>query len=132
MSPGPDPDRNRMNAPVAQRPDEAQAASGMQVFAFFHLNLAFSSIEEERRDEVIAVAIGPCCGWRNARSHRHGNFRLYAGRNRARDPAWIARAREPDRARPDRTDRFRLQPDDRAAGAGAGHGGKSAPGPRNL
>ena len=31
----------------------------MQLFAFFHLNLAFSSIEEEQRDEVIARCYWP-------------------------------------------------------------------------
>ena len=46
-----------MNAPL--RSPDVGAASGLQVFAFFHLNLAFSSIEEERRDAVIAHCYWP-------------------------------------------------------------------------
>jgi len=46
-----------MNAPL--RAPDIQAASGLTVFAFFHLNLAFSSIEEDRRGEVIARCYWP-------------------------------------------------------------------------
>jgi hypothetical protein len=46
-----------MNAPL--RHGEAAAEPAFQVFAFFHLNLAFSSIEEERRGEVIARCYWP-------------------------------------------------------------------------
>ncbi len=47
-----------MNAPLKRR--ELAAASGtLQLFALFHLNLAFSSIEEEQRAEVIARCYWP-------------------------------------------------------------------------
>ena len=46
-----------MNAPLLSTDIGAEGA--LQVFAFFHLNLAFSSIEEERRGEVIARCYWP-------------------------------------------------------------------------
>jgi hypothetical protein len=68
--------------------------SDMRVFAFFHLNLAFSSIEEARRDDVIAH-----CYWPLLRlAMRAGPLGLeisgYTLEQVAqRDPAWIAQAR---------------------------------------
>src|SRR6185503_18944560 len=56
----------RMNTPRLN--NEISGHGGLlQVFAFFHLNLAFSSIEEERRDEVIARCYWPLL--RLAHSH---------------------------------------------------------------
>ena len=68
--------------------------SGLQVFAFFHLNLAFSSIEEERRGDVIAR-----CYWPLLRlAERIGPIGMevsgYTLEEIARrDPEWIGRAR---------------------------------------
>ena len=79
-----------MNAPA---PD-IQAASGLRVFAFFHLNLAFSSIEEERRGDVIAR-----CYWPLLRlAERCGPIGMEISgytleQIAARDPEWIGRAR---------------------------------------
>ena len=44
-----------MNAPHRS----ADITGATLAFAFFHLNLVFSSIEEERRDEVIARCYWP-------------------------------------------------------------------------
>ena len=44
---------------IAVRHREVTTRSGLSVFAFFHLNLAFSSIEEARRDAVIAGCYWP-------------------------------------------------------------------------
>ena len=41
-----------MNAPLRRRQFDADTAC-LRLFAFFHLNLAFSSIEEDQRCEVI-------------------------------------------------------------------------------
>src|SRR5262249_45276507 len=86
-------DRDAMNAPVAQR--EVAAASGtLQLFALFHLNLAFSSIEEEQRGEVIAR-----CYWPLLRlAEQFGPIGIEATgftleEIAARDPEWIGRAR---------------------------------------
>ncbi len=81
-----------MNAPL--RAPDIQAASGLTVFAFFHLNLAFSSIEEERRGEVIAR-----CYWPLLRlAERCGPIGLEVSgytleEIAARDPEWIGRAK---------------------------------------
>jgi Glycosyl hydrolase family 57 len=82
-----------MNAPLFNR--DSQTHSGwLRVFAFFHLNLAFSSIEEERRAEAIA-----CCYWpllKLAENHPHIGIEVsgYTLEEIARhDPAWIAQAR---------------------------------------
>lgn len=81
-----------MNAPL--RAPDIQAASGLNVFAFFHLNLAFSSIEEERRGEVIAR-----CYWPLLRlAERCGPIGMEVSgytleEIAARDPEWIGRAK---------------------------------------
>jgi hypothetical protein len=82
-----------MNAPLFNR--DVQAHSGwLRVFAFFHLNLAFSSIEEERRAEAIARCYWPLL--KLAESHPHIGIEVsgYTLEEIARhDPAWIAQAR---------------------------------------
>jgi hypothetical protein len=81
-----------MNAPL--RAPGVQAASGLRVFAFFHLNLAFSSIEEERRGEVIAR-----CYWPLLRlAERAGPIGIEVSgytleEIASRDPEWIGRAK---------------------------------------
>ncbi|GEM_PF-5296786 len=47
-----------MNAPFRQ-PDTAARTATLHLFAFFHLNLAFSSIEEGQRAEVIKRCYRP-------------------------------------------------------------------------
>ncbi|HYS46463.1 MAG TPA: hypothetical protein VEM35_08495, partial [Rhizomicrobium sp.] len=82
-----------MNAPLLNR--DLQGHCGrLRVFAFFHLNLAFSSIEEERRAEVIARCYWPLL--RLAENHPHIGIEVsgYTLEEIARlDPSWIARAR---------------------------------------
>jgi len=82
-----------MNAPLTSR--EVQAVPGwLRVFAFFHLNLMFSSIEVERRDEVIAR-----CYWPLLRlAEKHGHLGIEVSgctleEIARRDPEWIAKAR---------------------------------------
>jgi hypothetical protein len=81
-----------MNAPL--RSPDVRAVGGLRVFAFFHLNLAFSSIEEERRDAVVAH-----CYWPLLRlAERCGPVGMeisgYTLEEVAhRDPEWIGRAR---------------------------------------
>jgi hypothetical protein len=83
-----------MNAPLVQR--ELAAASGtLQLFALFHLNLAFSSIEEEQRGEVIARCYWPLL----VLAEKFGPIGIEATgftleEIASRDPAWIAKARE--------------------------------------
>ncbi|HET7086188.1 MAG TPA: hypothetical protein VFI23_15540 [Rhizomicrobium sp.] len=82
-----------MNAPLSNR--DTQAQSGwLRVFAFFHLNLAFSSIEEERRSEVIARCYWPLLGLAERHPHIGLEVSGYTLEEIARlDPAWIAKAR---------------------------------------
>jgi hypothetical protein len=76
-----------MNAPCRQF--EVETAT-LRLFAFFHLNLAFSSIEEEQRGEVIAR-----CYWPLLRlAERCGPIGVEASgytleEIARRDPAWI-------------------------------------------
>jgi hypothetical protein len=78
-----------MNAPFPSRQFEVKAAT-LRLFAFFHLNLAFSAIEEEQRGEVIAR-----CYWPLLRlAERHGPIGVEASgytleEIAERDPAWI-------------------------------------------
>src|SRR6185436_2314664 len=54
-----DPGRfSQMNAPLLHSTAKVDGAC-LRVFALFHLNLAFSSIEEERRPEVVARCYWP-------------------------------------------------------------------------
>jgi len=83
-----------MNAPLFDRDSQAHAGR-LQVFAVFHLNLAFSSIEEERRPQVIKSCYWPLL--RLAERHAHLGIEVsgYTLEEIARrDPAWIARARQ--------------------------------------
>lgn len=82
-----------MNAPMQTH--ELNALGGtLCAFAFFHLNLAFSSIEEEKRCEVIERCYWPLL--KLAESHPIGmeitGFTLEE--IASRDPEWIVRARE--------------------------------------
>ena len=83
-----------MNAPLFQR-EKTAAASTLGLFALFHLNLAFSSIEEEQRNEVIER-----CYWPLLRlAEKHGPIGMEATgftleEIAKRDPEWILRARK--------------------------------------
>jgi len=83
-----------MNAPLLQR-EHAAGAATLSLFALFHLNLAFSSIEEEQRSDVINR-----CYWPLLRlAERHGPIGLEATgftleEIAKRDPEWILKARE--------------------------------------
>src|SRR5450432_1341040 len=82
-----------MNAPLLNRDVHAHGGH-LRVFACFHLNLAFSSIEEERRAEVIARCYWPLL--RLAEKHPHIGIEVsgYTLEQIAHhDPAWIAQAR---------------------------------------
>ena len=80
-----------MNAPLFQheRPDRSRT---FRLFALFHLNLAFSSIEEDQRSEVIER-----CYWPLLRlAEKFGPFGIEATgftleEIAARDPLWIAK-----------------------------------------
>jgi hypothetical protein len=83
-----------MNAPLFNR-DSQTHAGWLRVFAVFHLNLAFSSIEEERRPQVVASCYWPLL--RLAERHAHLGIEIsgYTLEEIARfDPAWIAKARQ--------------------------------------
>lgn len=82
-----------MNAPLLNR--DVQTHQGwLRVFAFFHLNLAFSSIEEERRPEVIARCYWPVLRLAETCNHIGMEVSGYTLEEIARhDPAWIAQAR---------------------------------------
>lgn len=83
-----------MNAPLL-RCEHPAAAGTLNLFALFHLNLAFSSIEEEQRSEVIER-----CYWPLLRlAEKHGPIGLEATgftleEIAKRDPKWILKARE--------------------------------------
>ena len=82
-----------MNAPW-RKGEVAAAAGTLHLFALFHLNLAFSSIEEEQRAEVIERCYWPLLNLAEA----HGPIGLEATgytleEIAARDPAWIEKAR---------------------------------------
>lgn len=83
-----------MNAPLRQGEISLEAVT-LNLFALFHLNLAFSSIEEEQRDTVIARCYWPLLELAAV----HGPIGIEATgftleEIAARDPAWIVRARE--------------------------------------
>src|SRR5882757_1948803 len=83
-----------MNAPFLDSEIPGQTG-GLRVFAFFHLNLAFSSIEEDRRAKVIAKCYWPLL--RLAEKHPHIGIEVsgYTLEQIAiHDPAWIAQARK--------------------------------------
>ncbi|HEY5084043.1 MAG TPA: hypothetical protein VII48_05955 [Rhizomicrobium sp.] len=81
-----------MNAPLLSTDIGAQSA--LQVFAFFHLNLAFSSIEEERRGEVIARCYWPLLQLAERAGPIGMELSGYTLEEiAARDPEWIGRAK---------------------------------------
>src|SRR5262249_30168514 len=70
------------------------ATATLKLFALFHLNLAFSSIEEEQRGDVIARCYWPLLHLAEA----HGPIGIEATgftleEIAKRDPAWIEKAR---------------------------------------
>ena len=80
-----------MNAPLR---DIGVSTSTLHLFALFHCNLAFSSIEEDRRGEVIARCYWPLLEL----AQKHGPIGLEATgftleEIAKRDPEWIGRAR---------------------------------------
>jgi hypothetical protein len=90
----PNPKSAAMNAPLSHH-DLPANVGWLRVFAFFHLNLAFSSIEEERRAEVVARCYWPLLNL--AERHHHIGIEVsgYTLEEIARiDPSWIVRARE--------------------------------------
>lgn len=81
-----------MNAPLHSK--DVTAASETLVFAFFHLNLAFSSIEEERRGAVIRQCYWPLLGLAERAGPLGVEMSGYTLEEiAARDPEWIAAAR---------------------------------------
>src|ERR1043165_9192724 len=83
-----------MNAPLLHRESAAQNGQ-LSVFAVFHLNLAFSSIEEERRPEVIARCYWPLLRLADRYPHLGIEITGYTLEEIARlDPAWIEEARK--------------------------------------
>lgn len=81
-----------MNAPL--RSSEMSAGAALRVFAFFHLNLAFSSIEEERRGDIIERCYWPLLGLAERAGPLGMEVSGYTLEEIARrDPEWIARAR---------------------------------------
>ena len=81
-----------MNAPLlrSERPASSQT---LKLFALFHLNLAFSSIEEEQRGEVIARCYWPLLQL----AKKFGPIGIEISgftleEIAARDPVWIAKA----------------------------------------
>jgi hypothetical protein len=82
-----------MNAPLLARETNAAQAT-LDLFALFHLNLAFSSIEEEARGDVVRRCYWPLLELAKA----YGPIGLEATgftleEIAARDPAWCAQAR---------------------------------------
>ena len=83
-----------MNAPLT-RQDLKGSTATLDFFAVFHLNLAFSSIEEEQRSEVIARCYWPLLQL----AESHGPVGIEATgytleEIALRDPKWIAAARD--------------------------------------
>lgn len=83
-----------MNAPL-RAGDIAAATGTLRLFALFHLNLAFSSIEEEQRGDVIARCYWPLLGLAEV----HGPIGIEMTgftleEIASRDPVWIARLRD--------------------------------------
>jgi hypothetical protein len=83
-----------MNAPLFSR-DLHVHAGWLRLFAVFHLNMAFSSIAEERRSELIDRCYWPLL--RLAEKHHHIGVEISAftlEEVARRDPAWIAAFRK--------------------------------------
>jgi hypothetical protein len=84
-----------MSARAKAKNPRAAAAPRLQLFSVFHLNLAFSSIPEEDRGNVIARCYWPLL----ALAATHGPIGIEATgftleEIARRDPAWIARFRD--------------------------------------
>src|SRR5665213_853857 len=83
-----------MNALTRNHELQNAQTARLRLFAFFHLNVAFSSIEEEQRAEVIAK-----CYWPLLRlAETNGPIGIEASgftleEIAARDPAWITAAK---------------------------------------
>lgn len=78
-----------MNAPLSSKQFDAPTAN-LQLFAFFHMNLAFSSIEADQHAEVIARCYWPLLHL----AERHGPIGIEASgftleTIAAHDPHWI-------------------------------------------
>lgn len=81
-----------MNAPLLG--NRVGAGGALRVFAFFHLNLAFSSIEAERRSDVIARCYWPLLELAERVGPLGMELSGYTLEEIAlRDPEWIGRAR---------------------------------------
>jgi hypothetical protein len=83
-----------MNAPLRHRASRSETGA-LNLFAFFHLNLAFSSIEESQRETVIKRCYWPLLEF--ARSHGPTGIEATGftlEEIAARDPGWIEAARE--------------------------------------
>ena len=94
---------------IALRQQDVATQSGLSVFAFFHLNLAFSSIEEDRRDGVIANCYWPLLKLAQRVGPLGVEVSGYTLEDiAARDPAWIQAARDLLAAGAHRTHRVRL------------------------
>jgi len=85
-----------MNAHARQRESVAKAGT-LNLFALFHLNLAFSSIEEEQRGDVIARCYWPLL--RKAWPHRHRSDGIHAGGDRGARPRMDRKGAHADCAR---------------------------------
>lgn len=84
-----------MNAPLMQTAIAGRHVTRLDVFAFFHLNLAFSSIEEERRPEVIERCYWPLL--QLAETHPGLGIELSAytlEQIQQLDPEWVGKARQ--------------------------------------
>jgi Glycosyl hydrolase family 57 len=83
-----------MNAPLFNQ-DVHTHNGWLRVFAFFHANLAFSSIDEERRAEVVASCYWPLLNLAERHPHLGIEVSGYTLEEIARiDPSWIVRARQ--------------------------------------
>jgi hypothetical protein len=77
------------------RENDVQVRSSLSVFAFFHLNLAFSSIEEERRTDVITHCYWPLLKLAEQVGPLGVEMSGYTLEEiAARDPQWIAAAKK--------------------------------------
>jgi hypothetical protein len=99
----------------------------LNLFALFHLNLAFSSIEEEQRAQVIRDCYGPVLDL----AERHGPVGVEATAYTLQvietlEPAWLERLRHLINS--GKVELIWLCPDYRAAGAGWNGGGQSEAG----
>jgi hypothetical protein len=82
-----------MNAPL-RKGEIAANVSTLHLFALFHLNLAFSSIEEEHRGDVIARCYWPLLDLAQAHGPMGLEITGFTLKEIAkRDPEWIGRAR---------------------------------------